>query len=138
MKASDIMTFGAATVRESDTALQAIELLVDHCISALPVLDGAGKLKGILTERDFLRAEAIRPAELLAMPSEARRQELAKLRVDEIMTQTCVTIGPDTSLGDALDVMDRRALKRLPVVSEGKVVGLVSRSDILRALVEDK
>ena len=72
------------------------------------------------------------------MPSEARRQELAKLRVDEIMTQTCVTIGPDTSLGDAFDVMDRRALKRLPVVSEGKVVGLVSRSDILRALVEDK
>ncbi len=138
MKASDIMTMGAATVRQNDTVLHAIQLLADHRISALPVLDLAGKLKGILTERDFLRADAIRPAELLAMPADKRRQELAKHSVDEIMTHACVTIGPDTALAEAFDTMDRRALKRLPVVADGKVLGIVSRSDILRALVEEK
>jgi CBS domain-containing protein len=52
------------------------------------------------------------------------------------MTHDCVTTGPDTSLYDVIELMDLRGLKRLPVVAEGKLVGLLSRSDLLRALVE--
>jgi CBS domain-containing protein len=136
VKASDIMSLGAATVRESDTLLRAIKLLTDHRISALPVLDDAGMLTGILTEGDFLRMDGFHLATVLAKPLDARRQELERSLVREVMTHDCVTTGPDTSLYDVIELMDLRGLKRLPVVAEGKLVGLLSRSDLLRALVE--
>lgn len=138
MKASDIMTLGAATVRESDTALRAIELLNDHRISALPVLDDAGNLSGILTEGDFLRQEGFHFAELLEKPLEMRRQALGSRLVRDVMTHLCITTNPDMTLDDAIELMHRSSLKRLPVVAEGKLVGLLSRSDLLRALVEYK
>lgn len=137
-KAGDIMTLGAATVRESDTALRAIELLNDHRISALPVLDDAENLSGILTEGDFLRHEGFNFAEMLKKPLEMRRQELGRLLVRDIMTHICITTNPDMTLDDAIELMHRSSLKRLPVVAEGKLVGLLSRSDLLRALVEYK
>lgn len=137
-KVSDIMTLGTATVRENDTVLRAVELLTDHRISALPVLDDAETLTGILTEGDFLRLNGFHLATLLAKPLEARRKELELSLVREVMTHDCITTGPDTSLYDVIELMDRHALKRLPVVAEGKLVGLLSRSDLLRALVEYK
>ena len=134
--ASDIMTLGAATIHENDSLLQAVELLTDHRVSALPVLDDAGKLTGILTEGDFLRLNGFHLATVLTKPLELRRQELERSLVREVMTRDCVTTGPDTSLHDAIELMDRRGLKRLPVLAEGQLVGLLSRSDLLRALVE--
>jgi CBS domain-containing protein len=138
VKTSDIMTVGVATVRENDSLLHAVELLTDHRISALPVVDDAGILSGILTEGDFLRVNGFHLATLLSKPFEDRRRELESSLVREIMTHDCVTTGPDTSLYDAIELMDRHGLKRLPVVAEGKLVGLLSRSDMLRALVEYK
>lgn len=138
MKASDIMTVGAATVRESDTLLRAVELFTDHRISALPVLDDEGKLTGILTEGDFLRLSGFHLATVLGKPLEARRRELEGSLVREVMTHDCVTTEPDASLYDVVELMDQRELKRLPVVADGKVIGLLSRSDLLRALIEYK
>ena len=138
MKASDIMTMGTATIRESDTMHRAVELLVQQRISALPVLDDDGELTGILTEGDFLRMNGFHLATLLTRPLELRRQELERSLVREVMTHDCVTIGPDASLYDAIELMDQRGLKRLPVVAEGHLVGMLSRSDMLRALVEYK
>jgi CBS domain-containing protein len=137
-KASDIMTVGAATVRESDTLSRAVELLTDHRISALPVLDDEGKLTGILTEGDFLRLSGFHLATVLGRPLEARRRELEGSLVREVMTHDCVTTEPDASLYDVVELMDQRELKRLPVVADGKVIGLLSRSDLLRALIEYK
>jgi CBS domain-containing protein len=137
-KASDIMSLGAATICENETLLRAVEMLTDHRISALPVLDEAGKLTGILTEGDFLRLNGFHLATVLAKPLELRRQELERSLVREIMTHDCVTIGPDASLFDVIELMDLRELKRLPVMAEGKLVGLLSRSDLLRALVEEQ
>lgn len=138
MKTSDVMSIGAATVRDNDSILRAVELFADHRISALPVLDEAGKLAGILTEGDFLRSNGLHLATLLTKPLEVRRRELEIGLVREIMTHDCVTTGPDTSLYDAIDLMDQRGLKRLPVIAEGKLAGMLSRSDILRALVREK
>lgn len=135
-KASDIMTLGAATIHENDSLLRAVELLTDHSISALPVLDDAGKLTGILTEGDFLRLNGFHLATVLTKPLEERRRELERSLVREVMTHDCVTTGPDSSLYDAIELMDQRGLKRLPVLAEGQLVGLLSRSDLLRALVE--
>lgn len=138
MKASDIMSVGVATVHENNSILRAVELLTDHRISALPVLDGAGKLTGILTEGDFLRLNGFHLANVLTKLPEERRRELEISLVREIMTHDCVTTGPDTSLYDAIELMDQRGLKRLPVIAEGKLVGMLSRSDMLRALVSQK
>jgi CBS domain-containing protein len=138
VKASDIMTVGAATVRESDSLLRAVELLTDHRISALPVLDNDGKLTGIVTEGDFLRMNGFHLATILNKPHEERRRELDISLVREIMTHDCVTTSPDTSLYDVIELMDRRGFKRLPVVEEGRMVGLLSRSDMLRALIAYK
>lgn len=136
IKASDIMTVGAATIRENDALLRAVELFTDHRISALPVLDDTQKLMGILTEGDFLRMNGFHLATILAKPLESRREELGRSLVREIMTHDCVTTGPDTSLYDVIELMDLRGLKRLPVVADGKLVGLLSRSDLLKALIE--
>jgi CBS domain-containing protein len=136
VKASDIMTMGAATIRESDPLLRAVELFIDHRISALPVVDDAGKLTGILTEGDFLRMNGFHLATVLAKHPGLRRQALERSLAREIMTHNCVTTGPDASLYDVVELMDLRGLKRLPVVEEGKLVGLLSRSDLLRALID--
>jgi CBS domain-containing protein len=135
IKVSEVMTLGAATVREGDTVLCAIELLTDHRISALPVLDDDGKLTGIVTEGDFLRQTGFHLAQVLAKPLEMRRKELERSLVREVMTRDCITINSNTPLTDAIEVMDRLALKRLPVMTEGKIRGLLSRADLLRALV---
>lgn len=137
MKTSEIMTFGTATVRESDTLLRAIELLIDHRISALPVLDEDGKATGILTEGDLLRQSGFHLAQVLAKPLAARRVELERWLVREVMTHDCESIGPDTPLEDAIELMDRNGWKRLPVLAEGKLVGMLSRSDLLRTLVRE-
>lgn len=137
MKVSEVMTLGTASVRESDTLLKAIELLVDHRISALPVTDDDAKPVGILTEGDMLRQSGFHLVQLLAKSAPARRSELDIWLVREVMTHDCITIGADTPLEDAVERMDRDGLKRLPVVADGKLVGMLSRSDLLRALVRE-
>lgn len=138
MKASDIMSVGVATVRENDSILRAVELLTDHHISALPVLDDEEKLSGILTEGDFLRGTGFHLATVLSKPIEERCRELELGLVREVMTHSCITTDPDTSVYDAIELMDQCGLKRLPVVADGQLVGMLSRSDMLRALVHEK
>lgn len=138
VKASDIMSVGVATVRENDSILRAVELLADHRISALPVLDDDGKLTGIVTESDFLRPSGFHLATLLSKPLGERRTELELGLVREVMTRECITIGPDMSLYEAIDLMDENGLKRLPVIAEGKLAGVLSRSDLLRVLVKGR
>jgi CBS domain-containing protein len=106
VKASDIMTVGAATIHENGTLLHAIELFTNHRISALPVLDDAGNLTGILTEGDFLRSSGFHLATLLTKSLEARRRELERSLVREVMTHDCEITSPDTSLYDAIELMD--------------------------------
>jgi CBS domain-containing protein len=135
MKASDIMTLGAATVRRDASLLKAIETMLNHRISALPVLDEKGALCGILTEGDVVRATEFLPVGIFDMPDAARKKALSGAAVGKYMTVGAITVDRDADVGDAVAIMKERALKRLPVVSEGKVVGLLSRADILNTLV---
>ena len=136
-KASEVMALGVATIRESATLLQATELFADHRISALPVLNDAEEVTGMLTEGDFLRQSGFHLAQILARPLAARRLELERWLVREIMTHDCVTIEADTPLDEAIELMDLQAFKRLPVIAEGRLVGMLSRANLLRALVKD-
>lgn len=137
MKASDIMSLGAATITPDASLAQAIRTMTNHRISALPVVDRDGHLQGIISEGDFFRRDD-RPARLSALfgaDADARMKALESRTVDEIMSRDAITTGSDASMEEAIELMERHAVKRLPVVTEGRVVGVISRADVLHALI---
>lgn len=137
MKAGDVMTTGAATVRPEAALVEAAQLMVQHQISGLPVIDSHERLVGLVTENDFLRTGASGKPRLLEMLATAGTEtdELKARRVDELMTREPITISAETPLEDVINLMHRHNVRRLPVVADGKVVGIVSRGNLLRALL---
>ncbi|MCF8706297.1 MULTISPECIES: CBS domain-containing protein [Sphingomonadaceae] len=139
MKASDIMTLGAATVTPESSLAEAIRCMGNHNISALPVVDRDGELHGLISEGDFFRkaTDSFRLDSLFDAGREVRRDALDSTRVGELMSTELVTVDGDVSLTDAIGLMERHGVKRLPVISNGKLVGLISRADILRTLLDE-
>jgi CBS domain-containing protein len=138
MKAGDVMTTGAATVRPEAPLVDAAQLMVQHQISGLPVIDSHDRLVGLVTENDFLRAGASgkpRLLEMLATAGTGESDDLHVRRVEELMTREPITISAETPLEDVINLMHRHNVRRLPVVADGKVVGIVSRGNLLRALL---
>jgi CBS domain-containing protein len=138
MKAADVMTTGAATVHADAALAEAARLMVEHRISGLPVVDGHDKLVGVITENDFLRAEqGGEPLllELLADGGTKAAGVLSSRRVAELMSREPVTIGVDTPIQEIVALMTRHNIRRLPVVTERRVVGIVSRANLLLALL---
>ena len=143
MKVSDVMTRQVITIDRSAPVGRAIRLLLQHRISGLPVVDEDGRLEGIVTEGDFLhRAETgtqrRRPrwVEFLIGPGKLAREYVQThgRSVNDVMTQEVHTVDEDTSLEEVVRLMEKRRVKRFPVVKDGKVVGIVSRANLLRAL----
>jgi CBS domain-containing protein len=138
MRAGDVMTTGAARVRPDAPLVEAVKLMVQHQISGLPVVDGQEQLVGLITEADFLRAEAgkrPRLVEVLASTGGEAAELLNSRRVETLMTRDPISIGPETPLEDVVELMHRHNIRRLPVVAQGKVVGVVSRANLLLALL---
>lgn len=138
MKAGDVMSTGAATVRPDAVLADAVRVMVEHRISGLPVVDAQARLVGILTEGDFLRPDQGRKprvVDILVSGGTMTPHDLNTRRVAEFMTPNPVTITAETSLEEIVELMNRHNVKRLPVVTQGKVVGIVSRSNLLLALL---
>lgn len=140
MNASDVMTTGAATVRPDAPALEAARIMIEHRISGLPVVDAAGSLVGIITERDFLRRDdgtRHRWTDILGSgPSfKVAAKQLRNRRVDELMTREPLTVALQTPVEEIAEIMEREGVKRLPVVANGAVVGIVSRANLLLVLL---
>ena len=143
MRAIDVMVHDVVTVRPDTDVAEAIKLLTEHDVSALPVLDQEGHLVGILSEADLIHrveigtekhrrwwVEAVTGASTLA-------EEFAKShgkKVVEIMTTRVVSVSEDTPLSEIAAVLERNGIKRVPVVKDGKLVGIVSRSSLIQAL----
>jgi CBS domain-containing protein len=104
------------------SALEAARLMRDHDISSVVVLDAAGKLVGIVTERDMARRVV------------AEDRQAGALRVQDVMTADPVVVGPDASAFDALEAMRKQRVRHVPVVEGGKVVGMVSMRDLRQAI----
>lgn len=143
MKVSDVMTRQVITIDRAAPVGRAIRLLLQHRISGLPVVDEEGRLEGIVTEGDFLhRAETgtqrRRPrwVEFLIGPGKLAREYVQThgRSVSDVMTQEVHTVDENTSLEEVVRLMEKRRVKRFPVVKDGKVVGIVSRANLLRAL----
>ena len=143
MKAANLMTSKVLSVSPDASILEAMQLMLLNGVSGLPVIDQRGSLVGIVTEGDFLRrvetgTEKKRPKWLEIFMGPGRlADEYVRThgrRVAEVMTPDPFTIAEDTPLEDVEDSMERRRIKRVPVVREGRVVGIVSRADLLHAL----
>jgi len=136
------MTRGVVSIGPDASILEAAELMVKHQISGLPVVDEAGALIGIVTERDLLRrehtgAEAQSPEwlEFLIGP-ERLGPEYAQCRsrkVAEVMTGNPVTVAEDEPIEKVLHLMEERRIKRLPVMRHGRLIGIIARPDLVRA-----
>lgn len=138
MLVKDVMTVPAVTVR-TDTALKEVALLLtEKRISGLPVVDAVGRLAGVVSEADILLVERGEPAPEAGLFASRRRRGRTRSETKtagDAMTSPAVTIGPDRSLTEAARVMIEAGVNRLPVVVEGKLLGIVTRADIVRAFV---
>ena len=126
MRVADIMTNASVTESPSDSLRSAAEKMWRQQTGSLLVMDGAD-LVGIITERDVMKAVA-------------QDRDVATTPVSDVMTRDVLTIGPDTSAHEAARHMAARWIRHLPVIEDGKVVGVVSQRDlvgIFAALVQD-
>jgi CBS domain-containing protein len=143
MQAQDVMTKPVISIGPDDTVARAIRVMLQNHISGLPVIDVTGCLVGMITEGDFLRrvetsTERKRPRwlEFLAgggqLASEYVRTHAR--RVSDIMTTDPVVVAEDAPLEEVVALMEKRRIKRVPIVKDGKVVGIVSRANLMHAL----
>jgi len=143
MKAKDVMTRNVMTVAPDASVLEAIRLMLQRRISGLPVVDASGTLVGMVTEGDFMRRAELgterhtpRWWEFLAGPGRmASEYAHAKGRnVHDVMTGEVHSVSEDTPLTEIVETMERRHIKRVPVLRGRKLVGIITRSNLLRAL----
>jgi len=143
MKVADLMTRGVLSVAPNDSVRKAAELMLRYGVNGFPVLE-QGKLVGMITQGDFLRrietgTECRRTGvvEFFADPGRLADEYVrAHARtVGEVMTRDVITVSPDASLCDAVDLMVRHHVKRLPVVGKDGMMGIVSRVDLLHAFL---
>jgi CBS domain-containing protein len=141
MIAADIMIHPVLAIDPDTPLLQAIRLMTEHKVSGLPVVGRDGQLLGILTEGDLMRrvetgTEGKPPGWLsrLLRPGREAGQYVTThgRRVGEVMTSAVFSVGPDTPLADVVTMMLRHRVKRLPVVHHGRLLGIVSRADLVR------
>jgi CBS domain-containing protein len=144
MQASDVMTRKVLSINASAPIMEAVQLMMQNRVSGLPVVDDTGNLVGIVTEGDFLRRGELgtqrqRPRwlEFLIGPGRLASEYVRESgrKVEDVMTPSPQTIAETASLSDAVHLMERHRIKRLPVVRDGKLVGIVSRVNIMYALV---
>lgn len=145
MDAADVMNRKVITVTPETAVVEAASLMLQHRISGLPVVDEGGTVVGIVTEGDLLRRAETGTArrrarwlELLIGPARLARDyvEANARKVGEIMTRQVVWVTPHTPLAEVVELMERNHFKRLPVIADGGLAGIVSRADLVRALVD--
>jgi CBS domain-containing protein len=143
MRAGDVMTTDVVTVSPEARVEEIARLMLEHHISAVPVVDARGRLAGIVSEGDLVRRIETGTAgtrawwlELLADPATLAIDYVKThgRRAADVMTRTVVTVEEDASLADVARLLEGRRIKRVPVVRDGRVVGIVSRADLVRGL----
>jgi CBS domain-containing protein len=133
MRAADVMTLEPVSISPDASILEAIRVILQRKFSGLPVVDSNGSLVGIVTEGDLLRRTET--GALIGFGRLASEDVHASgRRVREVMSPKVHTITEDTPLEEVVQLMERHQIKRLPVVRDGKLVGIVSRANLLRAL----
>ena len=145
MLARDIMTSDVCTFTPETAVVEAAEQLVRRRISGAPVIDGAGGVVGIVSEGDLIRRAELGTErewsgwrEFLTAKSTMAHEFIRShgTRVGDIMTAPVWTVSEDTSLAEIAELFEKKNVRRVPVVREGKLIGIVSRADMVRALLQ--
>lgn len=148
MRAKDVMSKDVITVRENTPVKKIISLLLEHRISAVPVVDEESHLLGVVSEGDLLYKKKLptsidwvqayggyyytRPEQLI---DEHRKTEGSMAK--EIMTPVPISVDEETPVAEITRLMLKRGIKRVFVVREGKLVGVVSRGDVLKEIIAE-
>jgi CBS domain-containing protein len=141
------MTTDVITVKPDSMIRQVAQLLLCHRISAVPVVDQHGKLVGIVSEGDLMRrgetgTEPRRSwwLQLLARPEDIAHDYVRShaRRVGDVMTQNVMTVSPDDTVADIAALLEEKRIKRVPVCRDGRVVGIVSRADLLHGIATSR
>jgi len=151
MKIRDVMNSEPVAIQATEAVSDAVRLLRTNEISGMPVLEG-DRLAGVVSESDLLRMLSVEregglwlpsPLEVLEVPIrdlirweklQAGAEEAGMTRVSEVMTKKVFTVSPEDSIEKAASMMVRHRINRLPVLEEGKLVGIVTRGDIIAGL----
>lgn len=140
MQAKDIMTCSVATVSPQTPIEEVVQRLIEHGVSALPVVDGSGVILGMVSEGDLIRRPEIgtegQPSwarYLLDTPEEreASYQRTHGSEARDVMTTPVFTVVETTTLIEIAEILNTRRIKRVPVVRDGRLVGIVSRANLL-------
>lgn len=147
MQAADVMTVDLVTAGPKMTVREAATLMLDRGVSALPVLDENERLIGIISEGDLLRRTEIE-TEIkeswwlsLFTSTQTLQERFLKShgqQVGDVMTRDPITVAPDTSVAEVATILERNRIKRVPVIEDGMVRGIVSRANLLHALADAK
>jgi CBS domain-containing protein len=144
MNAADVMVSNVISVRSNTSVQNIAETLLANRISAVPVLDENGGMVGIVSEGDLIhRVEAGTERhrswwlELLTAKEVLAREFIKShaLKAADVMTHSVVTVKPDTPLSEIASLLEKHRIKRVPVMNDGKIVGIVSRANLIQALV---
>lgn len=133
MRVKEIMSSPAVTVTPETPLKTVANILVTRDISAVPVVDRSGRLLGIVSEADLLPIQTVPDPRLHLLPLPRPQQEMP-WSARQVMSPEVVCLSEDADAADAAGLMLERGVKRIPVVSEGRVTGIVSRRDLLKVL----
>lgn len=144
MKAADVMKAPVIWVVPETTIAEAARLMLKHGISGLPVMDQDAAVVGMLSEGDLLRRAETGTArlrarwlEFLIAPGRLAQEyvDAHARRVGEVMSTDVVSVHPEDDLAEVVRLMQKRRVKRLPVIENGKLVGIISRADLVSTLI---
>lgn len=147
MKAQDIMTRDVVSVRPDATIRDIAALMVDKHISGVPVVTDDGKIVGMVSQSDLLHRAEVGTERRhkwwfkVIADSRDMAREYAKahgLHAADVMSRYVISVKPDTDLGEVADILDKSRIKRVPVIQDSKLVGIVTRGDLVRALTMTK
>ncbi|MEW6687961.1 MAG: CBS domain-containing protein [Pseudomonadota bacterium] len=147
MHAADVMVKDVISVGPDTSVREAASLMLERRISGLPVVDGERRVLGILSEGDLIRRPELgteqHPAGWLSvfLSEDESARDFVKthgMTARAVMSQPAICVAPDTPLAEVVRLMERRHVKRLPVVAQGRLAGLLTRADLLRALVAQR
>jgi CBS domain-containing protein len=144
MKVADIMVTSVISVGPDASVRKVASLMLERRISGVPVVDDAQRVLGIVSEGDLIRRPEIETDRApsgwlrLFLSDEERSRDFVKSHgrmAHEVMTRPAICVAPDAPLTEVVRLMERHRIKRLPVINNGKLAGVVTRADLLRALV---
>lgn len=141
MKAKDVMTKDVITVGPGHNIRSAARTMLDHGVSGLPVIGDDGELVGILTEGDLLRRMELGGAPSWSAAGADRTEAIGSYvrdhswRVQDVMSPDAIAADAETPLDQIARIMEENTIKRVPITRGGRLVGMVSRADLLRAII---